>query len=243
MGRAQFPSGTIDAIMMRANEALAKIPDGIAFCFSPPAIPGIGTSGGVVAVLEDVAGMPVDFLAQQTQKFMEAVRQRPEIGRILTTWLPSVPQLYLYVDQDKVLKKELNCPTCIRPLQVFMGGTFVNYLNLFGRTWQVYVQADGPYRTNAVDIGQFYVRNDIGNPVPLSSMVRVEPHTGPEFLMRYNLHRCAQLISVGRRALAHTKLWQCFKMCLPRRCRERWGLPIRTCRSRNSKPRKECRPP
>ena len=188
--------------MMQANEALAKIPDGIAFCFSPPAIPGIGTSGGVVAVLEDVAGMPVDFLAQQTQKFMEAVRQRPEIGRILTTWLPSVPQLYLYVDQDKVLKQGVELSDVYKTAQVFMGGTFVNYLNLFGRTWQVYVQADGPYRTNAVDIGQFYVRNDIGNPVPLSSMVRVEPHTGPEFLMRYNLHRCAQLNISGKEGVS-----------------------------------------
>src|SRR5271165_1215387 len=196
------PQEQVDAIMMRANEALAKIPDGIAFSFSPPAIPGIGTSGGVVAVLEDVAGMPVDFLAQQTQKFMEAVRQRPEIGRILTTWLPSVPQLYLYVDQDKVLKQGVELSDVYKTAQVFMGGTFVNYLNLFGRTWQVYVQADGPYRTNAVDIGQFYVRNNIGNPVPLSSMVRVEPHTGPEFLMRYNLHRCAQLNIGGKEGVS-----------------------------------------
>ena len=196
------PQEQVDAIMMRANEALAKIPDGIAFSFSPPAIPGIGTSGGVVAVLEDVAGMPVDFLAQQTQKFMEAVRQRPEIGRILTTWLPSVPQLYLYVDQDKVLKQGVELSDVYKTAQVFMGGTFVNYLNLFGRTWQVYVQADGPYRTNAVDIGQFYVRNNIGNPVPLSSMVRVEPHTGPEFLMRYNLHRCAQLNISGKEGVS-----------------------------------------
>ena len=183
------PQEQVDAIMMRANEALSKIPEGIAFSFPPPAIPGIGTSGGVVAVLEDLAGMPVDFLAQQTQKFMEAVRQRPEIGRMLTTWLPSVPQLYLFVDQDKVLKQGVDLSDVYKTAQVFMGGTFVNYFNLFGRTWQVYVQADGPYRTNKIDIGQFYVRNNIGNPVPLSSMVRVEPHTGPEFTMRYNLHR------------------------------------------------------
>ena len=196
------PQEQVNAIMMRANQALAKIPDGIAFSFPPPAIPGIGTSGGVVAVLEDVAGMPVDFLAQQTQKFMEAVRQRPEIGRILTTWLPSVPQLYLFVDQDKVLKQGVELSDVYKTAQVFMGGTFVNYLNLFGRTWQVYVQADGPYRMNPEDIGRFYVRNNIGNPVPLSSMVRVEPHTGPEFLMRFNLHRCAQLNISGKEGVS-----------------------------------------
>jgi len=85
-------------IVANADEALKKIPDGIAFVFPPPSIPGIGTSGGVVAVLEDLAGMPVDFLAQQTQKFIEAARERPEIARVSTTWLPSVPQLYLNVD-------------------------------------------------------------------------------------------------------------------------------------------------
>jgi HAE1 family hydrophobic/amphiphilic exporter-1 len=206
--------------MMRANQALAKIPDGIAFTFPPPAIPGIGTSGGVVAVLEDVAGMPVDFLAQNTQKFVEAVRQRPEIGRILTTWLPSVPQLYLYVDQDKVLKQGVELSDVYKTSQVFMGGSFVNYLNLFGRTWQVYVQADGPYRTNAVDIGQFYVRNNIGNPVPLSSMVRVERHSGPEFTMRYNLHRCAQLNVSGKEGVSNYQimavLQEVFAKTMPR---------------------------
>ncbi len=200
------PQEQINAIMMRANQALAKIPDGIAFTFPPPAIPGIGTSGGVVAVLEDVAGMPVDFLAQNTQKFIEAVRKRPEVARILTTWLPSVPQYFLFVDQDKVLKQGVELSDVYKTAQVFMGGTFVNYLNLFGRTWQVYVQADGPYRTNAVDIGQFYVRNNIGNPVPLSSMVRMERHTGPEFTMRFNLHRCAQLNISGKEGVSNYQI-------------------------------------
>src|SRR6202042_507414 len=106
--------------MMRANEALSKIPDGIAFGFPPPAIPGIGTSGGVVAVLEDLAGMPVDYLAEHTQKFIEAVRKRPEVARVLTTWLPSVPQLFLFVDQDKVLKQGVELSDVYKTAQVFL---------------------------------------------------------------------------------------------------------------------------
>jgi hydrophobic/amphiphilic exporter-1 (mainly G- bacteria), HAE1 family len=189
-------------IMVNADEALAKIPDGIAFAFPPPSIPGIGTSGGVVAVLEDLTGMPVDFLAQQTQKFIEAARQRPEIARVSTTWLPNVPQLYLYVDRDKVLKQGVDLSDVYKTSQVFMGGTFVDYFNLFGRTWQVYVQADGPFRTNPEDVGRFYVRNDLGNPVPLSSVVRMERHTGPEFTMSFNLHRCAQLNVTGKEGVS-----------------------------------------
>jgi hydrophobic/amphiphilic exporter-1 (mainly G- bacteria), HAE1 family len=200
------PQEQVNAIMMRANEALSKIPDGIAFGFPPPAIPGIGTSGGVVAVLEDLAGMPVEYLAEHTQKFIEAVRKRPEVARILTTWLPSVPQYFLFVDQDKVLKQGVELSDVYKTAQVFMGGSFVNYFNLFGRTWQTYLQADGPFRVNPADVGSFYVRNNAGNPVPLSSMVRMERHTGPEFTMRFNLHRCAQLNISGKEGVSNYQI-------------------------------------
>ncbi len=79
-----------------------------------------------------------------------------------------------------------------------MGGSFINYFNRFGRTWQVYLQADGPFRTRPEDVGQFYVRNNNGDPVPLSSLTRIERRFGPEFTMRYNLHRCAQINVNGK---------------------------------------------
>src|ERR1700738_5276544 len=129
-------------MIAHANGALSKIPEGTAFVFPPPAIPGIGTSGGVTFLLEDRAGMDVDFLAQQTQKFMEEARKRPEIARITTTLLPDVPQFYLDVDQDKVLKQGVQLSDVYKAVQVFMGGSFINYFNRFGRTWQVYLQAE-----------------------------------------------------------------------------------------------------
>jgi HAE1 family hydrophobic/amphiphilic exporter-1 len=186
------------AILENANQSLTKIPEGIAFVFPPPSIPGIGTSGGVTFLLEDRAGMDVNFLNQQTQKFMEAARKRPEIARITTTLLGSVPQFYLDVDQDKVLKQGVNLSDVYKAVQVFMGGSFVNYFNRFGRSWQVYVQADGPFRTQPEDVGRFYVRNDAGDPVPLSSVTRIERRFGPEFTMRYNLHRCSQINVNGK---------------------------------------------
>jgi HAE1 family hydrophobic/amphiphilic exporter-1 len=185
-------------MIAHANEALAKLPEGIAFVFPPPSIPGIGTSGGVTFLLEDRAGMDVRFLARQTQKFIEAAAKRPEIARISTTLLPSVPQYFLDVDQDKVLKQGVSLSDVYKASQVFLGGSFVNYFNRFGRTWQVYLQADGPYRTVPQDVGRFYVRNKDGDPVPLSSVVRIVPRTGAEFTMRYNLHRCAQINVTGK---------------------------------------------
>ena len=186
------------AILTHGNQELAKIPEGVGFIFPPPAIPGIGTSGGVTFLLEDLVGMDVNFLAQNTRKFIDEASKRPEIGRISTTLLAGVPQYYLNVDQDKVLKQGVSLSDVYKAVQVFMGGSFVNYFNRFGRSWQVYVQADGPFRITPQDVGRFYVRNNNGDPVPLSSVVRMERVFGPEFTMRYNLHRCAQLNVNGK---------------------------------------------
>jgi HAE1 family hydrophobic/amphiphilic exporter-1 len=186
------------AVLRHTNQELAEIPEGIAFVFPPPSIPGIGTFGGVTFLLEDRAGMDLNFLERQTQKFMEEARKRPEIASITTTLLASVPQFYLDVDQDKVLKQGVSLTDVNKALQVLMGGSFVNYFNRFGRSWQVYVQADGPFRTQPEDVGRFYVRNNEGSQVPISALARVERRFGPEFTMTYNLHRCAQLNVNGK---------------------------------------------
>jgi len=108
-----------------------------------------------------------------------------------------VPQLFVDVDRDKVLKQGVDLSQVYRTLQAFMGGYFVNYFNRFGRTWQVYVQAEGEYRTKAEQLGQFYVRNAAGNTVPLSAVTSIEQRSGPEFTMRYNLYRSSQINAVA----------------------------------------------
>ena len=180
-------------IKQRVNQELSKLPEGIAFGFSPPAIPGVGTSGGFTFMLEDRAGKDVDFLAGNLQKFMAAARKRPEIAGISTTFLPSVPQQFVEVDRDKVLKQGVPVNDVYKTIQAFMGGLFVNYFNRFGRQWQVYIEAEGDYRTRPENVGQFYVRNSRGEMVPLSALTRFESRPGPEFTMRYNLYRSAQL--------------------------------------------------
>jgi hydrophobic/amphiphilic exporter-1 (mainly G- bacteria), HAE1 family len=180
-------------IKTRLNQQLSKLPEGIAFSFSPPAIPGVGTSGGFQFVLEDRAGRDVQFLAGNLEKFLAAARKRPEIGAISTTFLPSVPQQFVDVDRDKVLKQGVAVSDVYRTIQAFMGGLFINYFNEFGRTWQVYVEAEAPYRSNIENLGQFYVRNSGGDRVPLSALTRFESRSGPEFTMRYNEYRSAQI--------------------------------------------------
>jgi HAE1 family hydrophobic/amphiphilic exporter-1 len=175
------------------NGAFAKEPESVAFGFSPPAIPGVGTSGGFTFILEDRSGGDVAFLADKVNRFMAAARKRPEIGTLTTTFLPSVPQQFVTVDRDKVIKQGVAVNDVYRTIQAFMGGLFVNYFNRFGRQWQVYVEAEGDYRTKSENVGQFYVRNAAGEMVPLSALTKFESRDGPEFTMRFNEYRAAQL--------------------------------------------------
>jgi HAE1 family hydrophobic/amphiphilic exporter-1 len=180
-------------IKQRLNGELSKLPEGVAFNFSPPAIPGVGTAGGFTFVLEDRAGKDVPFLAANLNTFIAAASKRPEIAGLSSTLLPSVPQQFVDVDEDKVLKQGVPINDVYRTIQTFMGGLFVNYFNRFGRQWQVYIEAEGEYRTKAENVGQFYVRNNKGEMVPLSALTKFESRPGPEFTMRFNMYRSAQL--------------------------------------------------
>src|SRR5689334_1356012 len=180
-------------IKTRLNQELSRLPEGTVFGFSPPAVPGVGTSGGFQFVLEDRAGKDVKFLSDNLNKFLVAARKRPEIGLINSTFIPSVPEQYINVDQDKALKQGVAISDVYQTIQAYMGGLFVNYFNDFGRTWQVYIEAEAPYRANTQDLSQFYVRNNQGQNVPLSALANFETDYGPEFTLRYNEYRSAQI--------------------------------------------------
>src|SRR5438874_2380484 len=184
---------TADVIIRQLNQKLAGVAEAQAFAFAPPAIPGIGTSGGVTFMLEDRAGKDPAFLAENTANFLAAARKRPEFARLFTTLLPSAPQFFAEVDRDKVLKQGITLSSVYQALQAFLGGAFVNYFNQYGRVWQVYVQAEGQFRTQADNVGRFYVRNAAGHPVPLSTLVRMREVNGPEFTTRFNEYRAAQI--------------------------------------------------
>ncbi len=181
------------AIQTHINREMSQLPEAIAFAFSPPAIQGIGNAGGVSMMLEDRSGADPQFLAANLNTFLSEARKRPEIASAMSPWRPSVPQVYVDLDRDKTLKQGVDLAEAYRTLQTFMGGVFVNYFNRFGRQWQVYVQAEGEFRTRAENVGQFYVRNKEGRPVPMASLVRMESRAGPEFTNRYNLYRAAQI--------------------------------------------------
>ncbi len=185
------PEEQYAAIKQHLNQEFAKIPGAIGFAFPPPAIPGVGTSGGVTFVLLDRTGG--DLLAPNLRIFLEAAQKRPELVGVFSTALLSVPQIYVDVDRDQVLQQGVPLSDVYSTMQCFMGGAFVNYFNKFGRQWQVYVQAEGDFRTDIDNLGLFYVRNATGDKVPLAALTRTRSIEGPEFTMRYNLHSAAQI--------------------------------------------------
>jgi len=189
----RLPEEQYQAIRRRVMQGLAKIPDGVAISFPPPPIPGIGTFGGVSFVLEDRSGADQEFLTANLAKFLAAARKRPELANVSTTYLPTIPQIYGDVDREKVVRQGVSLGDVYTTMQSFMGGYMVNYFNLFGRQWQVYVAAEGEYRRRPEDIMQFYVTDASGGMVPLGSVVNTRTILGPEFILRYNQYQAAQV--------------------------------------------------
>jgi len=208
------------AIKARLNGALSRLPGAFVFSFSPPAIPGVGTSGGFTFILEDRSGGDVQFLAKNLGIFLDAARKRPEIAGLSTTFLPSVPQKFVQVDRDKVLKQGVPLTDVYKTIQAFMGGYFINYFNRFGRQWQVYIEAEGEDRARIESLGQFYVLNNHGDNVPLSALTSIKSRLGPEFTMRFNEYRSAQIngsAAPGYSAdQATSALEDVFKQTMPR---------------------------
>jgi HAE1 family hydrophobic/amphiphilic exporter-1 len=188
------PELSAEALMRTLNQKMREeIPEAVGFAFGPPAIPGLGTAGGFTVMLQDRGAGTVQQLTDALDKLIQAARKRPELGPLITTFRPSVPQLFMQVDQDRVLKQGLQFSEVYQTLQAFLGGAYVNQFNRFGRQWKVYLQAEPDYRTSADKINDFYVRNSKGEMTPLASLVTIKRVSGPEYTNRFNLYRSVQI--------------------------------------------------
>jgi hydrophobic/amphiphilic exporter-1 (mainly G- bacteria), HAE1 family len=185
-----------DGIVASVNRKLYGLPDAQAFAFLPPAIPGVGQAGGVDVFIQDRAGNTVDYLWQNTQRFMAELQKRPEIAFVATTYAPAVPQLFAHVDEDRVFKLGVPIQDVYQTLQAFLGGAYVNQFNRFGRVWRVFLQAEPQYRTDPSDLSLFYVRNQHGEAIPLSTLVSLEKSSGPEYSNRFNQYRAIEVLAM-----------------------------------------------
>jgi hydrophobic/amphiphilic exporter-1 (mainly G- bacteria), HAE1 family len=190
----QTPELSARGIMLTLNKKLqAAVPEAIGFAFGPPAIPGLGTAGGFTFMLQDRSGGTVQQLADMLDKLTTAARKRPELSSLVSTFRPSVPQLYVDIDQDRVLKQGVQFQEVYQTLQAFLGGAYINQFNRFGRQWKVYLQAEPEYRSSADKINSFFVRNLKGDMTPLASLVSIKRVSGPEYTNRFNLYRSIQI--------------------------------------------------
>lgn len=187
------PSENAFSLLGIINKKIAAIPGGLFFAFPPPAIPGIGTAGGTTFILEDRLGTDPTFLPKNFDIFMQALKKRPEIGTMTSTYLPSVPQISMKIDPAMCMMLGVDLGEAYQTLQCFLGGVPVNYINRFGLQLYTYIQADGASRVDPRNASLFYVRNKQGEAVPLSSILKTQPIQGPEFTMRFNMYNCAQI--------------------------------------------------
>ena len=188
---------TAAAVTAELNKAFAEeIREGAVIAFGPPAIPGLGTGAGFTMELQDRSGGTPEYLSAQTQKFIEAVRKRPEIARVNSLYRASVPQIYADIDRSKVTKAGVQLGDVNTTLGALLGSSYVNDFNKFGRVYKVYVQAEPEFRRDPNQLGLFYVRNQTGGMVSLDTLVTTKPSAGPEFTNRFNLFRTAEVTGV-----------------------------------------------
>jgi HAE1 family hydrophobic/amphiphilic exporter-1 len=163
------------------------------FAFGPPPIPGLGSGSGFTMMIQDRAGNTPAYLAEQTTRFARAATARPEIASVVTTFRPSVPQRFMEINRDKVLKAGVALSDIYTTVGAFLGGSYVNDFNRFGRLYKAYIQAEPEYRISEDRINLFFVKNKNGDRVPLSAFVSIKEAAGPDFTNRFNLYRSIEL--------------------------------------------------
>ncbi|WP_164008673.1 efflux RND transporter permease subunit [Pyxidicoccus trucidator] len=186
------------AIAGRLQAKFSTIQEGFTAIFPPPPVPGMGALAGFKLQLEDRAGLGPEALYEAAQALARRASEEPEVAGLMSGFEINVPQLKLDVDRVKAKTQGVPLGDIFDTLQIHLGSLYVNDFNRFGRTYQVNVQADAPYRMQPEDIGRLQVRNPRGDMVPLASLVNVVPSFGPDQVMRYNGYPSADLNGVAR---------------------------------------------
>ena len=191
--RAKDPRKSAGAITGELFRRLSAIQEASIFVVPPPPVQGIGNAGGFRMMVEDRAGRGPEALQAAVGAMMARAAQMPEVTQVFSLFETSTPQLYLDIDRTKAQMLGVSIPDVFAALQIYIGSSYVNDFNLFGRTFRVTAQADSPYRIDAKDVLGIRVRNSSGGIVPLGSFTTVRDTAGPYRVPRYNLYPAAEL--------------------------------------------------
>ncbi len=185
---------TVKDIVGLLNRDLSlQINEAQAFAFGPPAIPGLGSGSGFSLMLQDRRGSTPEFLAQQAGRFLQAASQRPEIGAVFTAFRANAPQKFIDINRDKILRADIALNDVYTTIGAFLGGSYVNDFNRFGRLYKAYIQAEPEYRQSVDQINLFFIKNGAGVSVPLAAFADIQEVAGPDFTNRFNLSRSVEL--------------------------------------------------
>jgi multidrug efflux pump len=161
--------------------------------FGAPAVDGLGNAGGFKLMVEDLGDAPLDVLQGQSENMADKGSKLPGIAGLFSSFRANAPQLYIDIDRTKCKTMNVSLNDVFNTLQVYLGGYYVNDFNQFGRTWQVNLQADAPFRLKADDVRQLEVRNASGEMLPLATVATIEDVGGPTMITRYNMRTAAAL--------------------------------------------------
>ena len=188
----------VRGFMARIQAQVARIPDAVIFPFNIPTISGFGASAGYNFLIQDRSGsLSVERLGELSRQFADAVRRRPEIGNIFTSFDPRYPQVNVVLDREKARKLGVPVNEAFQALASSLGGSYVNDFNRFGRLYRVYVQSEADYRRRPEDIGDIWVRSKTTNEmVPLGTLVTITARGGTELTNRFNLLRSVEFQGV-----------------------------------------------
>ncbi|HYY37673.1 MAG TPA: multidrug efflux RND transporter permease subunit [Xanthobacteraceae bacterium] len=185
------PAQSVGAIIARLRPEMAAIQGAVAFPFNLPPILGLGNTGGFQYVLEALQGQSPSDVAAALRGLVVAANAEPELAGVYSTYAADTPQIYLDIDRDKAQVLGVKITDIFNALQSTLGSFYVNDFNVFGRTWQVNVQAETPFRDNIDDIYEVYVRNAQGGMVPMRALADAKLVQGPQTVVRYNGFRAA----------------------------------------------------
>ncbi|SFW24870.1 efflux RND transporter permease subunit [Nitrosovibrio sp. Nv17] len=172
-------------------------PDGIALAFNPPAIRGLGTAGGFEVYVQSRGSADPHQLSEVVNHFIDALNREPRLTGIATFFRPTVPQLFIEVDEAKAISQGVPITDLYATLQSTMGSLYVNDFNKSGRTYRVQLQAEPEYRMKPEDLGRVYVRSESGKMVPMSALSKISTVVGAEQLERYNGLFAAKVMGNG----------------------------------------------
>jgi HAE1 family hydrophobic/amphiphilic exporter-1/multidrug efflux pump len=187
------PETMLRALIPRFRQLLDSYPEAVSFVGVPPPIPGLGMAGGFTFELQDRGGQNPQALDALTRQFMAEASQRKEVVGLYSGFRTNVPRVHLDVDREKAKTLGVRVDAVFKTLQIYLGGLQVNDFNRFGKSYKVMVQAEKEYRSSPEQIGRLHVRSESGDMIPLSTLVRISPSTGPDLIQRYNMFRTAEI--------------------------------------------------